>query len=83
MIKDRLSALEKRIDKLTPCGMTVTLKDGRQIVTNGGGAIDLLWAGESIVRAVDNTGGNGMLSTLLEALAQEGTDDPQIGDMIP
>ena len=70
MIKDRISALEKRIGKLEPCGMTVTLADGREIITDGGGAVDLLWAGEPILMVESNTTGNGVLAELISELCK-------------
>ncbi len=46
---NRLAALERKVDKLhqrLPAKITVTLKDGRQIVTDPVGAIELWQGGE-------------------------------------
>lgn len=48
-IESRLAALECKVDKLhqhLPAKITVTLKDGRQIITDPIGAIELWQGGE-------------------------------------
>lgn len=65
-IEHRISVLEKTIERATP-GMTVTLTDGRQIVTDGGGAVDLVKRGEA-ARVECNRPGSGHLDELLTAL---------------
>ena len=44
-IENRIAVLEQTLEESRPSGMTVTLTNGRQIVTDGGGAVDLVKQG--------------------------------------
>lgn len=66
-IESRLLTVEQFIERARPSGMTVTLADGRQIVTDGGGAVDLVKQG-GVVTVENAHAGNGYLAELLTAL---------------
>ena len=66
-IESRLLTVEQFIERARPSGMIVTLADGRQIVTDGGGAVDLVKQG-GVATVESNRPGNGYLAELLTAL---------------
>lgn len=66
-LEARLFTLERAVEQARPSGMTVTLTDGRQIVTDGGGAVDLVRQGKA-AKVESNQPGNGYLDELLTAL---------------
>ena len=66
-LEARLFTLEQTIERARPSGMIVTLADGRQIVTDGGGAVDLVKQG-GVAKVVSAHTGNGCLAELLTAL---------------
>lgn len=72
-IENRLTAIAGKIDRMAGCRMFLVLSDGRQVITDAGGAIDLLFAGARIIRA-ESSGKCGMLCGLLTGL--EDADDP-------
>lgn len=66
-LEARLFTLEQTIERARPSGMIVTLADGRQVVTDGGGAVDLVRQGKA-AKVESNQPGNGYLAELLTAL---------------
>ena len=74
-IGKRIRIAQRALERLRPCTMVVTLADGREIVTDGGGAIDLVWDGAPVVKVQATRGGNGMLDGLLTALVEDVNHD--------
>lgn len=72
-IENRLTAIAGKIDKMAGCKMFLTLANGQQIITDAGGAIDLLYSGAQIIRA-ESSGPCGMLCGLLVGLADTTND---------
>ena len=72
-VENRLTAIAGKIGKVAGCKMFLTLADGQQIITDAGGAIDLLYSGARIIRA-ESSGKCGELCGLLTGL--EDADDP-------
>ena len=66
-LEARLFTLERAVEQARPSGMTVTLTDGRQIITDGGGAVDLVKQG-GVATVESAHAGNGYLAELLTAL---------------
>lgn len=66
-IESRPLTVEQSIERSRPSGMTVTFTDGRKIVTDGGGAVDLVKQG-GVATVESAHAGNGYLAELLTAL---------------